>query len=213
MDSVPVRLTILDDDPLQGEVIARACDSAPGYEVVGHFLSLADLRSGLRRLNCDIALVDIQLPDGSGLEAIRMLKALKSPPKVVILTVVNDSATLFGALQAGADGYVLKRGDPKGILQRLGDLLAGEVPISAAIARRLIQHFRQIQPGHPDALHQLTPSENAVLGLLARGLTNQEIANERGVALATIRSQLASIYEKLHVRSRTEAVALYHRQQ
>lgn len=209
--AMPVRLTLLEDDVRQREALVNAVNAVAGYVVVGEFASLKELRQSVARLQCDVALVDIQLPDGSGIEAIRLLKRSKTAPKVVVLTVVNDSGTLFAALQAGADGYLLKRGDPKGVLARLGDLLAGEVPMSAAIARRLLDHFRHGQSGLTDAVKDLTASETEVLALLAHGQTNQEIAEVRGVALATVRSQLTAIYAKLRVRNRTEAVAVFHR--
>lgn len=209
---MPVRLVIVEDDPRQRESLVNALKAGSGYEVAGEFATLEEFRQAVRRLPCDVALVDIQLPDGSGLEAIRLLKQAKVPPKVVVLTVVNDSGTLFAALQAGADGYLLKRGDSKGLLLRLGELLGGEVPMSPAIARRLLDHFRLTLAGRPDAVAALTASETEVLTLLARGHSNQEIAEARRVALPTVRSQLTAIYGKLHVRSRTEAVALFHRQ-
>jgi DNA-binding NarL/FixJ family response regulator len=191
--------------------LVAALGSSTIYEVVAQLDSLVALHAARGRLQCDVALVDIQLTDGSGIEAIRLLKHSGTPPKVVVLTVLQDSATLFAALQAGADGYLVKGSDPRGVLARLGDLLAGEVPMSAAIARRLLDHFRQAAPGRTEALTNLTASETEVLALLAQGQTNQEIAEIRRVALSTVRSQLMAIYAKLQVRNRTEAVALFHR--
>ena len=132
-------------------------------------------------------------------------------PRCIVLTVLADSTTLFEALRAGADGYLLKRGDPVGLLVRLGELLAGDVPLSPAIARRILDHFREgIVPATLPA-DPMTTSEREVLGLLAQGYANQEIADRRRVALTTVRTQLTAIYQKLHVRSRTEAVAAFHR--
>lgn len=208
---MPARLIILEDDPRQSAALVGFLSSCPDFQITGCAASLTALEEILQRFTCDLALVDIQLPAGSGLDAIQLLKNRPNPPKVIVRTVVNDSATLFQALRAGADGYLLKDGDPKSLPSRLRELLQGELPMSPAIARRVLTHFQGIPPAHSDSISSLTPSERAVLMLLARGHSNQEIADLRQVSLPTVRSQLSAIYSKLHVRSRTEAVAVLHK--
>ncbi len=202
------RIAILEDDPVQREAVSSALAGHPGYEIVGEFGTVAALARAWPTLKADVVLIDIQLPDGSGLDAIRVVKGGNQDTKAIVVTVVNDSATLLAAFQVGACGYLLKENDTKALVTRLEELLAGEVPMSPGIAIRLLEFFRRV-PGDSTALETLSPTERQVLGLLASGLSNKEIASARGVTVAGIRSQLTSIYRKLQVQKRTEAVALF----
>lgn len=205
-----VRLAILEDDPVQSAWMAEAIKGQPGYEMVGEFGSVEALRRAMPYLNADVILIDIQLPDGSGLDAIRLIRKASPKTRAIVVTVLNDSAILLAAFQVGASGYILKGDDTKSLLVRLEDMLAGEVPMSPGIALRLLEHFRKV-PGDPGALGSLSTAEREVLGLLSTGMTNKEIAQARGVSVPTIRSQLTSIYQQLQVGKRTEAVALFTR--
>lgn len=208
---MPNRIAILEDDPRQRAAVAAELGCIPGCVVVGEFGRVQDLRKALPGLRCDLVLLDVQLPDGTGIEALRFAKSLPAPvPRCIMLTVLADSVTLFEALKAGADGYLVKRGDPKALVERLRELESGEVPMSPAVARRVLDHFRGVSAS-PSGVDDLTASEREVLTLLAQGHTNQEIAESRRVALATVRTQLTSVYQKLQVRNRTEAVAWFHR--
>jgi DNA-binding NarL/FixJ family response regulator len=207
---MPVRLALLEDDPEQRLALKQVFTADTSYRLEAEFSGLDEFRQALPQLDVEVVLVDIQLPKGSGLEALQLLRKCEPRPKAIVLTAVNDSATLLAALQAGADGYLLKRGDPKGLLMRLGELLAGEVPMSPGIARRLLEHFRR-SPGDPLAVATLSPAERDVLALLASGRSNKEIAEARGVGVPAVRSQITAIYRKLRVETRTEAVALFAR--
>lgn len=202
-----VRVAILDDDPGQRASLSAVLNAEPGFQVVGQFGSLAELEAALPGLQAEVVLVDVQLPDGNGVSAVALLHERKPEAKAIVLTVINDSGTLLAALQAGAGGYLLKRADSKDLVVRLRELLAGEVPMSPGIALRLLEHFRRM-PGDPAAVATLTPAEREVLGLLASGYTNKEIAAARGVSVPTVRTQLGNIYRHLRVKGRTGAVAL-----
>jgi DNA-binding NarL/FixJ family response regulator len=156
----------------------------------------------------DVILMDIRLPCMSGIECTSRLKALLPVTPIVILTVLDDDELIFRALEAGADGYLLKRSKPADLRTALLDVLSGGAPMSSAIARRVVRSFRR-PPANPRSQAHLSTREIEVLGLLSRGLSNKEIADELRLSVETVRSYLKTIYEKLHVRCRTEAVIRY----
>lgn len=158
----------------------------------------------LRDQSFDLLLIDLGLPDGSGLEVLRMMQ--NSSPKAVkvVTTVMGDDASIVAALSAGADGYLLKETAPAVIARQLAQLSIGMPAISPAIARRIMEHFRFTGPtATVDA--QLTERETQVLGLIARGLRNAEVAREMGIAETTVAGYIKIVYRKLGIGSRAEA--------
>jgi DNA-binding NarL/FixJ family response regulator len=156
----------------------------------------------------DVILMDIRLPRMSGIECTSRLKELLPGTPIVILTVLDDDELIFRALKAGADGYLLKRSKPADLRAALLEVLAGGAPMSSAIARRVVRSFRG-PPVNPQNEAHLSTREIEVLGLLSRGLSNKEIADQMRLSIETVRSYLKTIYEKLHVHCRTEAVMRY----
>jgi DNA-binding NarL/FixJ family response regulator len=156
----------------------------------------------------DVILMDIRLPRMSGIDCTSKLKALLPATPIVILTVLDDDELIFRALEAGADGYLLKRSKPADLCAALLDVLNGGAPMSSAIAWRVVRSFRR-PPANPRNEAHLSMREIEVLGLLSRGLSNKEIADQMRLSVETVRSYLKTIYEKLHVRCRTEAVIRY----
>jgi DNA-binding NarL/FixJ family response regulator len=156
----------------------------------------------------DAILMDIRLPRMSGIECTSRLKALLPGTPIVILTVLDDDELIFRALQAGADGYLLKRSKPAELRAALLDVLNGGAPMSSAIARRVVRSFRR-PPANPRNEAHLSTREVEVLSLLSGGLSNKEIADQMRLSVETVRSYLKTIYDKLHVRCRTEAVIRY----
>jgi DNA-binding NarL/FixJ family response regulator len=156
----------------------------------------------------DVVLMDINMASMDGIECVHRLKKLMPKVQVVMLTVYEDSDKIFRALAAGATGYLLKRCAPDELLQAIRDVLAGGSPMSHAIARKVVASF-QATTSPADQENQLSPREERVLDCLARGLAYKQIGDELGISINTIRTHLQHIYEKLHVRSRTEAVAKY----
>jgi DNA-binding NarL/FixJ family response regulator len=156
----------------------------------------------------DVVLMDIYLPRMSGIECTARLKLLLPNTQILILTVAEEHDLVFRALEAGADGYLLKRIKPGDLRGAILEALSGGAPMSSEIARRVVESFRQKSRSR-DATINLTSREEEVLVLLSRGFSNKEIADQIGVSIETVRSHLKRIYEKMHVRSRTEAVALY----
>jgi DNA-binding NarL/FixJ family response regulator len=156
----------------------------------------------------DVILMDIRLPDGSGIDCTAALKRVLPRSQIMIFTVHEDSAQIYQALTAGASGYLLKRTPPDEVVRAIREIRGGGAPMSGAVARKVIQAFQQAVPAGA-AGDSITPREREVLELLSQGLLSKEIASQLSISLDTVSSHLKHIYEKLHVRTRTEAVIKY----
>jgi DNA-binding NarL/FixJ family response regulator len=204
------RVILVEDEREIRESWARLLDSLAGFTCAGSFASGEEALKHLPALKPEIVLMDIFLPRMSGIECTSRLKALLPEVLILILTSVADDEMVFMALQAGADGYLLKSTPPAELHAALRDLLKGGAPMTSVVARRVVRYFRQnsrpVEPGHT-----LSAREEEVLILLSKGFSNKEIAAQLELSVDTIASYLKLIYKKLHVRSRTEAVIRYSR--
>jgi DNA-binding NarL/FixJ family response regulator len=151
-----------------------------------------------------VILMDINLPDHSGIECAAQIKETMPAVQIVMITVYDDDEKIFNALRAGASGYILKRTPPKKILQAIREVQAGGVPMSSEIARKLLGAFRE-PVAAPAEEQNLSPREQEVLELLSQGCANKEIASRLSLSIETVTWHLKHIYSKLHVRSRTQA--------
>jgi DNA-binding NarL/FixJ family response regulator len=156
----------------------------------------------------DVVLMDIFLPGISGIECTARLKGLLPQTQILILTASDDEEMVFPALEAGADGYLLKQSKPADLREALLDALNGGVPMTSGIARRVAEYFRQ-RAQLRDEVVRLSPREKEVLAMLSKGYSNKEIAVNLSLSVETIHGYLKHVYEKMHVRSRAEAVAKY----
>lgn len=156
----------------------------------------------------DVALVDINLPGLSGIECVRDLKPRSSKTQFVMLTVYEDSNHIFDALSAGATGYLLKHTTREDLLSSILEVHAGGSPMTSNIARKVVQSLQQSKPER-DPSEELSKRENEVLVLLAQGYLYKEIADSLGISFQTVNTYIRRIYEKLHVHSRSQAVALF----
>ncbi|GAB1381479.1 response regulator transcription factor [Pararhodobacter aggregans] len=174
----------------------------PGCEI--H--EAASMRAGIGQVaarDFDVALIDLGLPDGSGLDVLRNLRLLRPQTICVVTTVMGDDASIVGALSAGAQGYLLKE-QPQDLLTRQLRQTAEGIPaLSPSVARRIMEHFRRTGPAAPD--DDLTAREREVLGLIGRGLRNGEVAAQLSIAETTVAGYIKSIYRKLGISSRAEA--------
>ena len=159
----------------------------------------------LAALAPDVVLVDINLPGKSGIDVIREAKAALPQVQFLVLTVYDDPARIFQALAAGANGYLLKRATPTELLAAIRDLYNGGSPMSGSVARKVVQSFHQMGTA-PNETDNLSPRENEILQLLADGYLYEEIAEKLSIGIETVRTYIRRIYDKLHVRTRTEAV-------
>ena len=183
-------------------------ESFGGFECICTCASAEEAVRVIPNARPNVILMDLRLPRMSGIECTSRLKGLLPSTPIVILTALDDDDLIFRALEAGADGYLLKRSKPADLRAALLDVLEGGAPMSSAIARRVVRSFRR-PPANPRNEAHLSTREIEVLSLLSRGLSNKEIADEMRLSFETVRSYLKTIYEKLHVRCRTEAVIRY----
>jgi DNA-binding NarL/FixJ family response regulator len=203
-----VRLALVEDVAEMRESWQRLIDGLPGFRCIHVCASGPEAVRLLPANPPDVIVMDIQMPGMSGIECTARLKQLLPKIPILILTVSADNQTVFRALEAGADGYLLKRSRPEQLRTAILDVLAGGAPMTSEIARRVVASFRRQTP-HRDEAAGLTPREEEVLALLCKGFANKEIAEKMSASYETVRDHLTHIYEKLHVHSRTEAVARY----
>ena len=201
-----LRVAIVEDDPRWRSNLELLLGETQGLECVGSYPSGEAAVADLPRRRPQVVLMDINLPKMSGVECTRQLRALLPEVQIVMLTVYDDSERIFQALQMGANGYLLKRASADEILQAIQDVHRGGAPMSAYIARKVVQSFQQqAPPTRPDEV--LSKRESEVLGYVSRGYSDKEVAEALGLTPATVRSYLKTIYSKLHVHSRTQAIA------
>ena len=199
---MPISVAIIEDDPRLRDQLAALIQTASGFTCVGTYGSAEDALREIPRRPPDVVLMDIKLPGMAGTECTYRLKKVMPKVQVLILTAYADNEQIFKALAMGAGGYLLKRAPLSQILTSITEIHQGGAPMSGYIARKVVQSFAlHTTPESP----ALSPREEEVLALVAKGYINKEIGGFLGLATETIRGHLKSIYDKLHVRTRTEA--------
>ena len=201
-----LKVGIIEDQPKIREGLRALIDGTDGYRCVGSFGSMEEALAKVAYELPDVLLVDIGLPGMSGIEGTRRLKGRHPALAVLMLTVYDDDRRIFDAMCAGACGYLLKKTPPARLLESLKEVVGGGAPMSPEVARRVVALFREIRPPeHAD--YQLTAHEIRILALLVEGHNYKTAADELGVSINTIRFHMRSIYEKLQVHSKSEAVS------
>jgi DNA-binding NarL/FixJ family response regulator len=204
-----ISVAVVEDSSGVRRSLEMLLNESPGYQCAGAYGSAEEALQGIPRNPPDVVLMDIHLPNVSGIECTARLKQLVPGVQVVMLTVYTDTDKVFKALRAGASGYLLKRSPPERILEAITEVRLGGAPMTREIARQVVEAFKEPTRSSAGADCELTRREHEVLELLSRGFANKEIAQSLCVSLDTVRFHLKQIYEKLHVRSRTEAVARF----
>jgi len=205
-ETAVLKVGIIEDQPKIREGLRALIDGTDGYRCVGSFGSMEEALAKVHNDLPDVLLVDIGLPAMSGIEGTRRIKALHPGLAVLILTVYDDDRRIFDAMCAGACGYLLKKTPPARLLESLKEVVGGGAPMSPEVARRIVALFREIRPPE-QADYQLTPHEIRILTLLVEGHNYKTAADELNVSINTIRFHMRSIYEKLQVHSKSEAVS------
>jgi DNA-binding NarL/FixJ family response regulator len=205
---MPIKVAIVEDNGGIRDNWAKLINQAPGYQCVCMCCSSEEALKQLPLAMPEVVLMDINLPGLSGIECTRRLKQRLPQVQILIVTVYADNDRVFSALQAGASGYLLKRTTPQELLKAISDVLRGGAPMTGEIARKVIDSFRPAAPATAET-DCLTRREEEILGLLTHGYSNKEIADILAVSFDTVRTHLRHIYEKLHVRSRTEAATKF----
>lgn len=203
-----ILISIVDDEKELRESIATFVNNSPGFRCVSAYNSGEAALKHLPKDRPDVVLMDIHMTGMSGIECVRRLKAILPELQIVMLTVYEDTEQIFKALSAGASGYMLKRLTPGALLEAIREVQAGGSPMSSSIARKVVASLQKTGQTDEEKT-RLSLREEMVLKCLAKGLTHKQTADQLDISITTIRSYLRRIYEKLHVQSRTEAVAKY----
>lgn len=204
----PVTIAIVEDDDALRDSLVDIIETSPGWKFVAAFPDGETALEVLSQSPVSVVLMDIQLPGMSGIECVGKLAVSQPDIQILMVTVYDNSDRIYDALAAGASGYLLKRDIPTKLLAALDDLVAGGSPMSSAIARKVVRHFKKELSNRNQDLN-LTPRETQILDLLSKGALYKEISWDLGIGVETVRTHLHKIYGKLHVRTRTEAVVKY----
>jgi DNA-binding NarL/FixJ family response regulator len=203
-----ITVSIVDDEADLREHIAGYLAAAGNIRCKSAYASAEEALQHLPQDKPDVVLMDINLGEMDGIECVRRLTARVPDARVLMLTVFEDTDQIFSALSAGASGYLLKRVSPKKLIEAIEEVCEGGSPMSAPIARKVVQSFKATS-ARGDNSAELSEREHAVLTGLAGGLAYKQIADQLNISIHTVRNYIRRIYEKLHVRSRTEAVAKF----
>jgi DNA-binding NarL/FixJ family response regulator len=203
--AMSIEVSIVEDDVRVRSSLARLVDSTKGLQCVSQHPSAENALADLPIIDPDVVLMDINLPGMSGVECVGRLKELLPQTQVVMLTVYENTDHIFNALAAGATGYLMKQTPPEQLLEAIREVHAGGSPMSSHIARKIVASFRQVsQPASEQ--DRLSAREQEVLDYLVQGYMYKEIAVAMKISFDTVHTHVRNIYEKLHVRTRTEAV-------
>lgn len=203
-----IRVAVVEDDAGVRETLKKIVQKAPMLSLDGAYGSAEEAFEPITSNQPDVALVDINLPGKSGITLVAELKARLTRLQVMMITVYEDGDQIFDSLQAGASGYMLKRTQPQEIVQAIVQLHAGGAPMSAEVARKVVDFFKRRTKVESE-LKQLSARETEILRELSKGYRYKEIADRLGIGIETVRTHVHHIYEKLHVESRVEAVMKY----
>jgi DNA-binding NarL/FixJ family response regulator len=205
---MPIKVALVEDDEGIRSSLAALIRRASNLRLAGDYPDAETALQEIPRKPPDVVLMDINLPGMNGVECVRQLKSNLPEVQVLMLTVYEDSDSLFNSLKAGASGYLLKRTVSTKLLEAIRDVHTGGSPMTPQLARRLVQFFSS--PSSAQAsVSKLTAGEKEFLDQLARGYAYKEIADRMKISIDTVRSYVRTVYEKLHVHSRTEAVVKY----
>jgi DNA-binding NarL/FixJ family response regulator len=206
--TVAIAVSIVEDDAQARKILAGWVSRAPGFRLLGDWGNAEAALAALPDKKPNVVLMDINLPGMSGVDAVKKLKPMMPDTQFVMLTVYEDADHIYNALAAGATGYLLKETPRQDLLSALEDVHRGGSPMTSNIARKVVQSFGRSASATP-AGEELSPREQEVLELLARGYLYKEIAERLNISVPTVNTYVRRMYEKLHVRSRAQAVAKY----
>jgi DNA-binding NarL/FixJ family response regulator len=202
-----ISVCIVEDDAELRESVSNYVGDAPGFRCLGAYGTAEEALKEIPRQRPTVVLMDINLPALSGIDCVKRLVPLAPEVQVLMFTVYEDSDQVFEALVAGACGYMVKSTPPEKVLEAIREAHNGGSPMSTHIARKVVKYFHMSRPG--DEIASLSKREEEVLHHLSQGCLYKEIADRLNISIDTVRKHLKSIYGKLHVHSRTDAVVKY----
>ena len=205
---MPINVSIVEDSDKFRETLARVLNRSEGFRCISHYPNAEDALKALPNDKPEVVLMDINLPGMNGVECVRQLQQLMHTLQVMMLTVYEDTENIFNALAAGATGYMLKRTSRDELLDAIREVHRGGSPMTTHIARKVVLSFQRATPA-ASPTENLSPLEQEVLDCLAKGFLYKEIAEKLNISYETVHTYIRRIYEKLQVRTRTEAVAKF----
>lgn len=206
--TVAIAVSIIEDDAQARKILAGWVTHAPGFRLNGDWGDAEAALAALPEKHPNVVLMDINLPGMSGVDAVKKLKPVLPDTQFVMLTVYEDADHIYNALAAGATGYLLKETPRQELLKAIEEVHHGGSPMTSNIARKVVQSFGRARSSS-SAADDLSPREQEVLDLLAQGYLYKEIAERLNISIPTVNTYVRRVYEKLHVRSRAQAVAKY----
>jgi two-component system response regulator DevR len=205
-----IRVLLVDDSEMVRTGLRTLLGIEPSIELVGEAANVAIGVEAAARLKPDVILLDIRLPDGTGIDACRQIRRRSPESRVLMVTSVIDDAVVDEAIRAGASGYLLKEIDGRGLVNAVRDVAAGKSVLDPAVTARVMQRVKSTASGAGrNVLDVLSPQEKRVLALIVDGLTNKEVGAKLELSEKTVKNYLSTIFEKLHVTRRAEAAVIY----
>jgi DNA-binding NarL/FixJ family response regulator len=203
---VMIKLMLYEDNPQLREGLTMLLNGSDGFEVVGAFKNCNNIEDEVQTFDPDVILMDIDMPGTNGIEGLKRLRKVNSKTKVLMLTVFDDNKNVFEAIRSGANGYLLKKTPPARLIEYINEANSGGAPMTSSIATQVLKMFTDMNAQQGEDYH-LSDREKQVLQLLVNGYSYKMIASEMFISIDTVRSHIKKIYEKLHVNSKSEAVA------
>lgn len=210
---MPITVSIVEDNDKLRATLARVLNRSEGFKCVSDYQNAEDALEDLPKVSPEVVLMDINLPGMNGVNCVRQLKSIAPKIQVIMLTVYEDTENIVDALAAGANGYLLKREPSSQLLDAIKQVHSGGSPMNMHIARKVVQSMQKTPAPESSATENLSEREQQVLDLLSQGLMYKEIAEKLSISYETVHTYIRRIYEKLQVRTRTEAVAKFLRGQ
>lgn len=201
---MPVSIIIFEDSEQLRHSLVTLLNNSEGYKVTGDYDNVMDAANIIRRQPPDVVIMDIDLPEKSGIEGVRIIKETKPETLVIMYTMFEDDEKLFNSLCVGANGYILKKTSPYKLFEAINEVMEGGAPMSPTIAKRVLQSFQNKSAARQ---YHLSQRESEILQLLIKGYSIKLIAAELKIAFDTTRAHLRNIYQKLHVNCGKEAIA------
>lgn len=199
------RIVLYEDNPQLREGLSMLLNGTEGYELLGAFKNCDHAVDEVAELKPDVILMDIDMPGTNGLAGLKMIREQNTDVKIIMLTVFDDNKNIFEAIKSGANGYLLKKTPPAKLLDYIQDAHAGGAPMTSSVAAQVLKMFSEVSAPSKD--YNLSERERQVLQFLVNGYSYKMIASGMYIAIDTVRSHIKNIYEKLHVNSKSEAVA------
>ena len=201
-----IRLLLYEDNPQLREGLTMLINGSEGFEVLAAYRNCNNVEEEVQAWKPDVILLDIDMPGINGIEGLKKIRQANSEVKILMLTVFDDNKNVFEAIKAGANGYLLKKTPPARLLEYIEEAYTGGAPMTSSVATQVLKMFSEIHHGGSSD-YNLSDREKQVLQLLVNGYSYKMIAADMFIAIDTVRSHIKKIYEKLHVNSKSEAVA------